>query len=1244
MAFQESMDMAGFGASRSERSEPSSLGAIKEGAINVANRIFRSVETWISGSQESDVSLEFAAPTPRGGLADAGFVNFGSIGRTTGATSAPSAPSADAESSMLRQPTPLQVDGGLRLAGAPRGLQFRHPTEAPGAALTAHRPVQLEAFKGLPLLGPLDQVLAKYVQDRTGSSEGMHVFNFNAKERLDFEAKIGRDLARLARTSRPRRSSVFDGVTAPKPAVDVWSDPPRGFSLGGVVAPPELPAATKRRKVTPRREDSDELLEVAESAAPIESDVEVVEPTKSLKAPVASKAAPKGRKALGADVVEVGDEITKALVGRKTRNQRDPKAWEEEEVKDDDVIPVASGFTAASASGKSPFGSVAEGAGFKGPGVSGLFDVKATPAASSFPLEMGKATGANLFGSDPGTGLFGAAFGSSGVSNASPSAGSIFGAASGNLFSDNASSAGSLFGSELIQEEKSSKKRKASTAPAAFPPVPAFPPQPLFGTSVEIPDSTDSLGSGSIFGTGASNSSGNIFGAATSSGSIFEGSDAGNLFAGEEPAKSTKPAIKAAPKPKAEVVKVQVPEAIPEVEVQEPEEVTKVTSDKDFWRVQIEAIYRRRNQHKLGDVPGMMEKHEGKEVLLYKKVCQRYDLDSSKFYADPKAWDSEDKDVKDDDDDVVTSAAPSTGLGFSGAASTSGSLFGASSGANLFGKEASGSLLFDIPPAPTDPDKKINIFASGTEAEKRFAVGSSSAGLFGSETASGGLFGMASQEGGKNLFGDSGSSGGSLFASSAGKPVVPEPETESKVVPEMPATEVVEAPSATTEAEEEKKEVTKVTTMEGFWQVQIEAIYRRRNPHKLKDVPGMMEKHKGKESLLYRKVCQRYDLDSKKLYADPKSWDSEDKDIKDDDDDGASGGPFSGISASVAASTPANLFGSSGGALFGKESAGGSIFDAPAEDKKINIFATAAEKPSADGGLFGSDSTKGGLFAPTGTLSGNLFGDTSASSGGLFDLPGGVGGDSQEKTTKKRKAEKPAFPPTFPPQPLLGVEANDTDAKDAPGVSIFGSSSSASSIFGTGAASGASTGSLFGAGGVATASPLFGGADAASTGSVFGGSSGSGSIFAFGAGASSPSTGSIFCGGAASSSGSVFGGAEGAGSDKTSMFASSKSSGGNIFGFGGSDAASSGSLFGGSSSSSGNIFGFGGGSDAASSGSLFGGSSSSSGNIFGFGGGSDAAGSGSMFGGSSSGSSGNIFAFGAGGSAPAPNKKKRRAE
>ena len=58
-----------------------------------------------------------------------------------------------------------------------------------------------------------------------------------ARERLDFEARIGRDLARLARTSRPSRSSIFDAVAVPKPAVDAWAAPPRGFSLGGVGGP-----------------------------------------------------------------------------------------------------------------------------------------------------------------------------------------------------------------------------------------------------------------------------------------------------------------------------------------------------------------------------------------------------------------------------------------------------------------------------------------------------------------------------------------------------------------------------------------------------------------------------------------------------------------------------------------------------------------------------------------------------------------------------------------------------------------------------------------------------------------------------------------------------------------------------------------------------------------------------------------------------------------------------------------------
>ncbi|CAK0810712.1 unnamed protein product, partial [Prorocentrum cordatum] len=75
----------------------------------------------------------------------------------------------------------------------------------------------------------------------------------------------------------------------------------------------------------------------------------------------------------------------------------------------------------------------------------------------------------------------------------------------------------------------------------------------------------------------------------------------------------------------------------------------------------------------------------------------------------------------------------------------------------------------------------------------------------------------------------------------------------------------------------------KVETREDFWKVQVEAVYRKRNPYKLGEVKGLMEKYKGKEAALYAKVCKRYDLDPKKLYADPKAWESEDKDVKDED-------------------------------------------------------------------------------------------------------------------------------------------------------------------------------------------------------------------------------------------------------------------------------------------------------------------------------------------------------------------------
>jgi len=162
----------------------------------------------------------------------------------------------------------------------------------------------------------------------------------------------------------------------------------------------------------------------------------------------------------------------------------------------------------------------------------------------------------------------------------------------------------------------------------------------------------------------------------------------------------------------------------------------------DFWRVQVEAIYRRRNAIKLKDVPGLLEKHKGKEVLLYKKVCQRYDLDPTKFYADPKAWEGEDKDIKDDGGDGNDGAEAPPGGG-----PTTGGL-------------GLGSSLFGGHPAP--PSSGGGLFAGGTGA-------SGSKGLFGESTGSKGLFGESTGSGG-SLFGTGkvAESGGSAFAGSGG--------------------------------------------------------------------------------------------------------------------------------------------------------------------------------------------------------------------------------------------------------------------------------------------------------------------------------------------------------------------------------------------------------------------------------------------------------------------------------------------
>jgi len=60
-------------------------------------------------------------------------------------------------------------------------------------------------------------------------------------------------------------------------------------------------------------------------------------------------------------------------------------------------------------------------------------------------------------------------------------------------------------------------------------------------------------------------------------------------------------------------------------------------SSGDFWRLQLEAIYRKRNPYKLRRVPEMLENWTGEEAVLYRRVCLAYDLEVQ-FYACQSKW------------------------------------------------------------------------------------------------------------------------------------------------------------------------------------------------------------------------------------------------------------------------------------------------------------------------------------------------------------------------------------------------------------------------------------------------------------------------------------------------------------------------------------------------------------------------------------------------------------------------------
>merc|ERR1719383_1140172 len=130
--------------------------------------------------------------------------------------------------------------------------------------------------------------------------------------------------------------------------------------------------------------------------------------------------------------------------------------------------------------------------------------------------------------------------------------------------------------------------------------------------------------------------------------------------------------------------------------------------------------------------------------------------------------------------------------------------------------------------------------------------------------------------------------------SQAAVPATQEAASPASAEPTGTAHDDTEAPSKPIE----------VKTSEDFWMVQVQAVYRKRNPKKLDTVPKLMEKYKGNEKQLYVKVCKTYDLNPSKLYANADAWADEDKDVKDEE----SAAPSAPTQLTPVPSSPAGLF------------------------------------------------------------------------------------------------------------------------------------------------------------------------------------------------------------------------------------------------------------------------------------------------------------------------------------------------
>jgi len=221
----------------------------------------------------------------------------------------------------------------------------------------------------------------------------------------------------------------------------------------------------------------------------------------------------------------------------------------------------------------------------------------------------------------------------------------------------------------------------------------------------------------------------------------------------------------------------------------------KVRTREQFWLVQLEAIYLRRNPYKLYNVPALMARYKGRELLLYRKVCAAYDLNPTKFYADPAAWQKEGN--------------------------------GRGCRKDLVSAEECEFVAED----EVDPTV-VEQVADEESADE------DSEGMEIDEEA------MEEQKEQEEVEASNCSPNKAIGRVAAGGCSLSE-------VPDVSG-----APVASP-----------VRSKEQFWHAQLEAIYRRRNPYKLQSVAAMLDRYRGKEALLYRKVCMMYDLDPAKFHA-----------------------------------------------------------------------------------------------------------------------------------------------------------------------------------------------------------------------------------------------------------------------------------------------------------------------------------------------------------------------------------------